>query len=231
MKRILVLAVAMGLMFFATSEVRAQNLLTNGNLDDPGTHEDDTATGWTLTEFLTLSGPENTATMASFANHTPFTDDDTQVGLWYRGFVGNADNGNLAQADLTQSVAGTPGTIYALSAWSRFETNWPDDVGTILAIDWLAGDSSVIDSVELELRDAGQTTDGEWRQSTVMGVAPAGTVSVQARASMVDGHIAEANPQSAFMDDFELTIIPEPTSFALFGLALIGLIGVRRRSN
>jgi hypothetical protein len=145
--------------------------------------------------------------------------------------MGNAENGNLAQADLTQSVAGTPGVKYVLSAWSRFEANWPEDVGTILAIDWLAGDSSLISSETLELRDAGQTTDGEWRESMVMGVAPAGTAFVQARASMVDGHAAPANPQSAFMDDFTLSAIPEPATVALIGLGLVGLLGIRRRSS
>ena len=55
------------------------NLLTNGNLDDPGTHETDVATGWTLTEGPFIPGtppviPDfnpNAATFASFANHTP----------------------------------------------------------------------------------------------------------------------------------------------------------------
>ena len=82
----------------------------------------------------------------------------------------------------------------------------------------------VLGSSELDI-DALNANDGVWRQFSVSGIAPAGTASVQARASFLDGVLQTGNPQSAFVDDLVLT--PEPTSLALIGLGALALI--RRR--
>jgi len=95
---------------------------------------------------------------------------------------------------------------------------------TLLAIDFLDAGNDVISSAVLDV-DAVNLNDGVWRQFSVGGVAPAGTVSVQARASFLDGVLQLSNPQSAFVDDFDLT--PEPSSLALIGLGAMALI--RRR--
>jgi hypothetical protein len=46
---------------------------------------------------------------------------------------------------------------------------------------------------------------------------------------MVDGVDAGANPQSLVADRFSLVAVPEPGTLTLVGLALIGLLGRRRR--
>ena len=43
-------ACAIVCLILCVSSVRGQNLLVNGDLDDPGIHESDVITGWTLTE-------------------------------------------------------------------------------------------------------------------------------------------------------------------------------------
>jgi hypothetical protein len=109
-----------------------------------------------------------------------------------------------------------------MSGWARFETNWPGGLDFLLgnwppatasptrtefALEFLDAGSAVLPgSVVVDLHDdRGQGNDNEWYQHTLKAVAPAGTVNVRVRASMVDGVNPDANPQSAFVDDFSLT--------------------------
>ena len=204
------------------------NLLINPGVDDPPDHETDIATGWTLEE-PSLDGdgnPVNSATFASFANHTP----GGARGLWYRSFEGGlgGDEPFEVDAHLYQDVSGTAGSAYTLSAWYRYETFYSGtdpfaNTQTILAIDFLDGGGGVISSAELDI-DSVQTPDGEWREFSVNGVAPAGTTTVRARSSMLGGVLEPQNPQSAFVDDFNL--VPEPTSALLL---VAGGLALRRR--
>ena len=104
-----------------------------------------------------------------------------------------------------------------------------------LALEFLDAGSGVIGSSVLSLLPTLFVDNGEafdYKKYTVMGVAPAGTVSVRSRVSMID---AMSNPagggQAYVVDDFDLTCVPEPATVALVGLALAGLVGFRRRSN
>jgi hypothetical protein len=61
--------------------------------------------------------------------------------------------------------------------------------------------------VELDIDtvyDDGPGNVGTFQQFMVAGTAPAGTTIVRVRASMVDGLLQVTNPQTAFVDDFEL---------------------------
>ncbi len=203
------------------------NLLVNGNLDSPPDHETDVAVGWILEEpgVDGLGAPVNSATFASFANHTPAG----ERGLWLRSFVGGSGvNPPTVTAHLYQDVPGGAGIAYSLIAWFRMEPNYSGlnpaaSTQTILAIDFLNAADSVIASVELDI-DTVYVPDNTWQQFPIGGVAPAGTTTVRARASMLDGLLQPANPQSAFIDDFVL--VPEPTSLALL---ILGLFAPRRR--
>src|SRR5688572_23620779 len=232
-------------LFVSAASVQAQNLLVNGGLDLPGLHEQDIVTGWTLTE-----GPAgvNAATMATFANHTPPPappGSTAQVGLWYRAFEGTTfDNPRPSvDADLTQSVPGIPGVSYTMSGWARFETNyaggldvlggrWP--AGTVsptrteFAMEFLGAGGAVLPgSVVVDLHDdRGQANDNQWHQHFLTATAPAGTLNVRVRASMVDGVNSDVNPQSAFVDDFAL--IPEPAGLSLLALGGVALLARRR---
>ncbi len=255
MKTFLTFAVLIVLVL-ETSPTQAQNLLVNPGLDDPAVNEGNTATGWTLETFRTNSGPDDTANFPNFADRSA----PAGRGLWYRGFLGAL--ADPAQAHLSQTVPGLPGMMYTMTGWAHFETYYPGGVDNLnagtgspdptndgptsptnnfFALEFLdAGNNVLIGSLQVELLADGQTNDPDttlrdWMEHTLMATAPLGTVNVRVRASMVDGVINPGvNPQSAFVDDFSLTVIPEPASVVL-GVIAVALTGcmrfVRRRKS
>lgn len=198
-------------------------LLQNGDLELPldAPSESDLIDAWTLEE----PGGVNSATTATFANHTPGGD----RGLWLRPWDGGSSQPAPVSATLFQDVPALPGVDYSLSGWFNYEANYSGldpAVGTmtLLAIDFLDAASMVISSSVLDV-DTVAIGDSVWRRYEVMGLSPAGTVSVRARVSMIDGVFADANPQSAFVDDLEL--VPAPG--AAVALGVLGAVGLRRR--
>jgi hypothetical protein len=186
----------------------ATDVLVNGNLNQqpaefPGS--------FTLTETPT---GRDTAGPAGFANNTA----GGTNGLWLKSFSGTV--ADPSDATLSQIVAGTAGTQYTLSAWSKFEAKYSGGVTTLdaasssgavasptqtyLEIAFLDASSAVIGTpATLDLRTV-QMNDATWRQQTLAATAPAGTVSVQISAKMIDG-VSNTGAQSAFFDDFSLT--------------------------
>jgi hypothetical protein len=250
MSKMFLLFVSACAMSVGANLAQAQNLLINPGLDDPPVHEGNTATGWTLETFRTNSGPADTANFPNFADRIA----PAGRGLWYRAFLGAP--ADPAQANLSQTIPALPGVKYTMSGWAHFETYYPGGLDNLnagtgppdptndgiasptnnfFALDFLDAANNVLaGSVQIELKANGQTNDPEtstrdWMQHTLAATAPVGTVNVRVRASMVDGVVnSGVNPQSAFVDDFSLTI-PEPASAMLGWLGLAPLMGLARR--
>jgi hypothetical protein len=246
MRKLLLILAVLGLMAARTSVVNA-SLLTNGSLDEPGLHEVDGANGW-----IQVEGPDtaNSATMATFGNHTPPpppAGSVDQVGLWVRSFSGSLATPTFV--DLYQDVPATPGLKYIMTGWARFEMFYaggvnnipffnpdtsdfelaPSPTDTFFALEFLDGGGNVLpESVDIELKANGQLNNNQWMEHMLMGIAPAGATTVRVRASAVD-MVNTQGAQSAFFDDFTLIGIPEPATAALVGLGVMGLAGLRRR--
>ncbi|GJM18352.1 MAG: hypothetical protein DHS20C14_05650 [Phycisphaeraceae bacterium] len=212
-------------MLASAGTCHAQNLLVNGDLELPLGGDVDDITAWTLTESISgIGGFADSASIAGFANHTP----GGERGLWFKSFAGDFAGAGPVDAVLTQSVLGSAGEHYTLSAWFRYEANYSgadaaQPTQTLLGIDFLDAGMGVLGTVEIDV-DMFQSADNTWRQYFVDGVAPVDTAFVRARAEMSEGLIAAQNPQSAFVDDFAL--VPAPGGVLALGLA--GLAGVRR---
>jgi hypothetical protein len=156
-------------------------------------------------------------------------------------------------ADLTQRVIGIPGLQYRMTGFAYFEGGYAGGVDTLapsapaprggqpsltdtfFALEFLDALNNVLPgSVVIELKANGQVNNPDqteatrnWLQHTLTGVAPVGTVNVQVRASMVDGEFNVDLPhQAAWVDDFSLRIVPEPSTA---GLAAAGLLALRAR--
>jgi hypothetical protein len=151
--------------------------------------------------------------------------------VFFKAFSGNTANGP-ATGHLQQSKPGVPGATYTLTGWAGAEPNYLA-ARSVFAIDFLNAANAVIGGQELDLVAAGLFTDNgqpfDYKQYTVTATAPAGTVFVRARASMIDGIPNPAGGGQAFVvDDFVL--IPEPATASLLALGLAPLAR-RRRSR
>lgn len=239
MKKMMMFA-AVGILAMAAGVSNA-NLLSNGNLDTVGTP----IASWTADMTKTLSGPgTDFVSLEGFIAIGPNTSPPSaaDLGGFVKAFQGNPQTGDLATLHLYQDVAGSAGTKYRLTGWIGAGINYSGLLAgatqTQLAIDFDSdadASNGLISSSILDVKAAGLASgaccDFGAKQFAITGTAPAGTTSVRARFSAIDMYSTMNPDQAAFIDDFDLTVVPEPTTLALFGLAAVGLIGIRRRSN
>jgi hypothetical protein len=235
-RRILGLAVVIAAGLAARAD--AQNLLMNGGLETVLGEDgrDSAPPGWTTLEGPPVSAndPNNPEHLLSLGEPGNF-DHLLLEGFWHFWF--QPYNGTFADAEvnfahLEQLVPGQPGKQYTLTGWALFESHYaggrdnlnfpgsdafpPDDgplspTDSFFSLAYLDAASNVLGMDQVELKANGQLTDTQWKQHTVVGVSPAGTVSVRVRASMINGVLNDGvNPQSFMVDDFALTAINAP---------------------
>jgi len=228
------------------------NLLTNGNLDVTAPVEIvpgfflPKPTVWVNEGSRSLSGPyEDEMSSEPWAGPapTPVTADGTGLphpescggldcAVFFKAFSGSITDG-AATGHLYQDVPATPGAQYELTGWAGAESNFL--AGAEFAIDFLDAGLGLIGSSELDLLAAGLLVPNgqpfNYKQFLVSAIAPAGTALARARVSMIDGMPNPAGGGQAFVvDDFVLSIVPEPTT-ALLATLGGALILVRRRRS
>lgn len=221
--------------------VAQANLLSNGNLDQ--TYQQEIVPGFFLPKPLdwvndgvrTISGPyEDEMSSETWAGPapTPVTTDGVDGddwGVFFKPFSGNETDG-AATGHLYQDVPATPGVRYTLTGWAGAEANALMGDAEF-AVEFLDGGGGLLGGTTLSLLPTLFVVNSQpfnYKQYSVTAVAPAGAVTVRARASMIDAMSNPAGGGQAFVvDDFVL--VPEPTTLALAGLGLAALVGLRRR--
>jgi hypothetical protein len=172
------------------------------------------------------------AASEGFADH-----DGGGFGLFFKAFVGNPPwdpTAGSVDANIYQDVAGSAGTPYKLTGWWGAEANYSGlntpGANTIFALDFYNG-ATLLSSAELDLEAAGLGGPDpglNWELFTVSAVAPAGTTTVRARGSMIDGVFFQDPGQALVTDQWTLAAVPEPSSAILAAVALMGLVSRRR---
>lgn len=238
MKRMLTLFVVAAVVLGVSGLAKA-NLLSNGSFDLPGPGLP--ITDWVKDESKTFSGPTtDLITLEPWAGPAPTPVTAGDQGGFFKAFQGNITTGDLATAHVYQDVPGTAGMKYILTGWAGSEANYSGNIPNSvtksqLAVEFLDAGNAIIGGSVLDMvlgtGNGSSIPAFGYQQYSVSAVAPAGTANVRARVSMVDGYGNPAGGGQAYVvDDFTLTAVPEPATFALVGLAVAGLVGIRRRS-
>jgi hypothetical protein len=204
------------------------NLLVDGSFE--------AATGGGITSnspwVLSANKPNNIDFSTQFQT-AGFSASDGLTGIWYKSFTG-LGNGSSLSADsiLIQSVTAPADGNYILTFDAAREANFLADQWYVAIVSNTAG-GGLQDTVNLLTAPmpAGNFGTGGGTEFALQlnGVQSGNTMSVF--AVMTGGRNALANPQSAFLDNFDLIAVPEPASLALclLGICGIGLIAPRRR--
>jgi hypothetical protein len=254
MKSIPILVAASILGACGTQVTKAASLLTNGNLDltqaveiVPGFFLPKPS-NWENVGTRAISGPyEDEMSSEPWAGPapTPVTTDGNanppppegcggpDCGVFFKPFSGNAING-AATGSLYQDVPGTPGQKYTLTGWAGAEANALMQ-NAVFAIEFLDAGNTVIDGTTLSLLPSLFTPNGQpfnYKQYSLDDIAPAGTVKVRSRVSMIG---ALGNPdgggQAFVVDDFELIAgesVPDQLPAAFVAPVVAALFGAQR---
>jgi len=234
-KRLLALVAVLGLVAWGSGVANAQ--LINGTMDAVSVSSQvlPTPTSWTVVSTLPGTPGFNDGASSEPWNNVA---DPGGFGVFVKTFFGDVVGPKLT-VHLYQDTVGTPGITYTLTGWVGSGPGYSGEApgsGTLtqFGLEFLDAGSSVIGGSVLSLGPAQLTlVNGnpfDYASYTVMATAPAGTVSVRSRFSMIDGYDVPGAGDAALVTDF-YTLVPEPSTFALAGLGLLaGLVRYRRRS-
>jgi len=159
----------------------------------------------------------------------------TGAGVWFRAFEGAQDPGqDPAQATLTQSILAPSTSDYRLDFVAGRETFFTADAFSVTLEANLAGSVSV-DLLAASIPDGnlgGGSSGNPGGTPFILkltGVTAGETITVTGQ--MLNGVDVdpESGGQSAFLDSFSLTEVPEPGSALLATLAAFGFLVRRRR--
>jgi hypothetical protein len=73
------------------------------------------------------------------------------------------------------------------------------------------------------------TLGSDYEMFTHTGVAPAGTTGLVVTYALSSFGAGQTGESSVYLDDITVTLVPEPATATLFGVSLLGLMGLRRR--
>jgi hypothetical protein len=252
MKRLLTLAIVLGLVAYGTSVAKANivigDAVNNGNMDAIGAHGQlgNTPNGYVVNAFYGTPGFNDGASSETFANVLQ----PGGTGVFFKPFYGGAtwpaNPAPFISVDLYQDNPGTAGMKYTLTGWfgagAGYEGLVPGNgVQSQLAIDFLNSGGTKIGGNTLDLQPGlvanqvfnvpGGTPFG-YAEYMVMATAPAGTATVRARGSMINAFGNPAGGDQAFVTDYwTLNCTPEPTSIVLGLIGAAGVFGLARRRS
>jgi hypothetical protein len=236
---------AIALSFGASSSARAANLVQNGGFasNNAYTSNGNGQVGFntTLTDWTMAGSPSYTFLFtAGTADTTGSNGQYGNVSLWgsHNGgantITASPDGGFFIAQDpafqsaaIQQSISGlTQGQQYLVSFyWGAAQQFGPSFVGPTTD-SWtvsLGSESHTTNTINLPSKGF-----SGWTQQTFTFTATGATETL---SFLANGGPSGSVPPFALLDGVTMTAVPEPSTLSLFALGLLGVIGLRRRSQ
>lgn len=192
------------------SHAAAQNMFVNPGFEDAAT--------------FTSDGPPFVGSWEAFSGGAGSFSQRDDVMPRSGGFSAHLgiDNVDNTFAGLFQDVAVLPGQQVTFSGWNKADSS-PFGPGAEFRIEWrdAAAELSRTSNLDPGLTDV-------YTQFSRTETVPAGAIFARA-VYAIQTFGGTTNTGHAFLDDLSFTIVPEPATTALIGLAGAALVAVRRR--
>jgi hypothetical protein len=206
------ISVLLSAVWLAAGAANAQNLLLNGDFNDPATG--DPPTGWTPWAWGN-----------GWANH------ENNAGVTYDGshyLVAGAAGDPGGGGGFYQILPATAGMQYKLDVLSGADAWWlPTGTMTLFFLDSSAVELGSATRNTVDPADYGGLYDipHPWAPYSLTAIAPAGTaeVKVEFAANWATGSI--------WFENASLSVVPEPSVAGLLALGSVLLLGYRSRRN
>ncbi len=227
---------SIALAIILTPAVASANLLDDGSFDDATSGSQTSGSDWTLT----VNFPDGLNPAARFqtgfgnAENNSTQSPGTGNGVWFRPFEGaQAANDPLAQATISQSIVAPASGDYGLDFLAAIEGIVLADEFSVTLSSSGSGGSATVDLLTAGMASgniggaASATLGGTPFVLQLFGVTAGDILTVS--GDMVNGSDRLENPQSGFLDAFNLKQIPEPTSVLLLAMAAASFAIRQRR--
>lgn len=219
----------------------ATNLLVDGEFDLATSGSQTSGSPW----VMTVNSPDGTDSAAQYqtgfanANNTGVGGTQapgTGTGVWFRSFEGNQGGSGepLALASVTQTVVAPSAGTYQIDFVAGREVNFMADEFSVRLYSQMTGNSAFVDLLSAAIPDgnlggaASGNPGGTPFSATLAGV-PAGDM-LTVIGLMVNGRDSQIpGGQSGFLDNFSVTLIPEPATAMLASFAALACVTMRRR--
>jgi hypothetical protein len=206
------LLAALSIVSLSVLQATAQNLVENPSFEDPTVDMGSANDVW----FRFGSAPDGTSTESTVAPRTGSRHIALQLG-------GTTIPGNQFAGvfqNLNQVV--NPGQIVTFTGWAKNASGAPFNATQEIKLEWQGTPNPPQNRVDV------LTLGDTYSQFTHQGVAPAGTTGLVVTYA-ISSFGAGQGTALVHLDDFSVTIIPEPTTVGLIGMGALGLIGIARR--
>jgi hypothetical protein len=202
------LALAAAIMLFASHAI-AQNLVENPSFEDPTISTGSANDVW----FRFGSGASGTSSESTAMPRTGSRHIELNL-IGPNQFAGVFQNLNMPIS---------PGTIINLSGFARNASGAPFNATQEIKLEW----QGMPNPPQNRLDDL--TLGADYEMFSHTGVAPAGTTGLVVTYAISSFGAGQTGNSLVHLDDFTVTIVPEPATVVLLGLGLLGMVVLARR--